>query len=261
MPNCDDLRIGGVLSASGIAGGISIQDTRIMVSDWSGIFGHVGYSLQAVQVSGRPGSALVGDGLGLSRSITLPLLITRWGPTSKGALVASSYGKQLWDNTDLLLGYLADNAGFYLEVDDPEAGTRFVQAYAINPAPLAQREWRRIQVPLLCPWPYWSEGDAENSVAGSGAGTITVGGNVDVFDAILTFSGAGTYTNSTAGWTLTVSAACVINCKTRRVTVGGVNSDNLLTARTHRDFAWFQPGANTISRSVSVTTTWRDQFE
>lgn len=258
---CDDLRIGGTLSASGISGGVSISDSRIAISDWSGVFGHVGYSQQLVQVSGRPGGTLVGDALALARFITLPLLITRWATTGKGSLVASSYGKQLWDNTDLLLGYLANPAGFYLEIDDPESGTRFTDCYVPNPAPISQTEWRRIAIPIISPWPYWREGGNELSLTGSGAGTLTVGGNVNVYDAILTFSGAGTFTNSTAGWTITVSAACVVNLGAKSVTVAGVNSDNLMTARTSRDWGWFEPGNNTLARSVSVGVTWRDQFE
>lgn len=260
-PVCDDLRIGGTLSATGIASGISIQNTRMMVADWTGVFGHVGFSLRPVQASGRPGSTLVGDGLALSRSLTLPLTVTRWGPTDRGLIVASSEGKQLWDNTDLLLGYLADPAGFYLEVDDPETGSRYVQAYAISPAAIRQREWRRMDIPLISPWPYWREGGNEQSVSGTGAGTITIGGNVKVYDAVLTFSAAGTYTNSTAGWNIVVSAACVVNLLTRRITVGGVNSDNLLTSRSSRDWGWFVPGANTIGRTTTIGTVWRDQYE
>lgn len=258
---CDDLRIGGTLSATGISGGISIADSRLTISDWSGIFGHVGYSLQVVQISGRPGGTLVGDGLGLVRFITLPLLITRWSTTGKGSLVASSYGKQLWDNTDLILGYLANPDGFYLEVDDPETGTRFTQCFTPNPSPISQIEWRRMSIPIVSPWPYWSEGGNELTNTGTGAGSLTNNGNVPIYDAILTFSGAGTFTNSTAGWTITVSAACVIDLGNRTVQVAGVNSDGLMTARTSRDWGWFEVGANTLARSVSVTVTYREQFE
>lgn len=260
MPDCDDLRIGGTLSGSGITGGVSIQDTRIMVSDWSGIFGHVGHSYQPMAVAGRPGVVLTGDGLPLERFITLPLLITRWNEVSRGAITAPSEGAQLWDNTDLLLGYLANRNGFYLEVDDPDGTSRFAFCYAVTPAAISQIEWRRMAVGLIAPWPYWKLGDTQFSDTASGGGTITITGNVPVFDPVITFSGAGTYTNTTAGWTLTTTGACVVDVGARTVQVGGVNNDNLLT-RTDREWAWFEVGANSITRSVSCTTVLRQQYE
>lgn len=35
MPTCDDLRIGGTLSATGITGGTSVNNYGISVEDWS----------------------------------------------------------------------------------------------------------------------------------------------------------------------------------------------------------------------------------
>lgn len=259
MPVCNDLRLGGTLSASGITGGVSINNSRIAIADWSGIFGHVGHSYQNLAVAGRPGVVLTGDGLPLERFVTLPLLITRWNETGRGALTAPSEGAQMWDNTDLLIGYLGTRTGFYLEVDDPDGTKRFTFCYAANADPISQTKWRRITVALISPWPYWKLGGTEFTNTASGAGTITVTGNVPVFDPVITFSAAGTYSNTTAGWTLTTTGACVIDVGARTVQVGGVNNDNLLT-RTDREWAWFEVGANTISRSVSCTTTMRMQY-
>ena len=260
---CDDLRIGGTLSGSGITGGVSISDTRIAVADWSGIFGHVAISRQAVGVTGRPGVTLVGDALPLERVITLPLLITRWNQTTKYGLTEPTFGEQLWRNTDLLLGYLADPDGFYLETDDPDGTTRFVLGYALSAVPIGQTSWRRLTVPILCPYPYWRLGGTQQSVFGSGAGTVTIVGNVNVYDAVLVFAGDGTYTNSTAAWSITItgsSSAVTVDLGARTVKQAGVDADNLMS-RTDREWGFFVPGLNTLARSVSVTTTLRDQFE
>lgn len=256
---CDDLRIGGTLSASGISGGISINNSGIAVQDWSGLFGHVGYSSVGAKVAGRPGVMLVGDALPKERFLTLSLAFTQAKRT--GGSTLASPGAYLWSNTDLILGYMADPLGFYLEVDDPLSTTRFVHCNAPDPASIDYlRQERRAVFPLLATQPYWKVGLQESTNTTNGAGSITNSGNVTVYDAILTFSGAGSFTNSTAAWTLTVSAACVLNLGTRTVTVAGVNSDNLLTARTDQAWGWFLPGANTIATTVSVTTTYRSQY-
>jgi hypothetical protein len=166
----------------------------------------------------------------------------------------------MWDNTDQIAVYLADRDGFYLEVDHPTLGSRFELCYALNAASISQpKRERNIVVPLTCPWPYWKEGGTEFTNTATGAGTITNTGDVTIYDPVITFSGAGTYTNSTEGWTLTTTGACVIDVGARTVTVGGVNNDNLLT-RTDREWAWFAVGANSVTRSVSCTTTFRVQY-
>jgi hypothetical protein len=255
---CDDLRIGGTLSSSGISGGQSINNSGIAVQDWSGLFGHVGYTLTAARVNGRPGVTLVGDALPKERYLTLNLALINARRT--GGSVLSTTGGYLWANTDLILQYLADPTGFYLEVDDPIA-TRFVFCNAPDPATIDYlRAERRAVIPLIASEPYWKVGGTETTSTGTGAGTVTITGNVNVYDAIISFSGAGNYVNSAAGWTLTVSAACIVDLGNRTVQVGGVNSDNLLTSRTDREWGWFIPGANTISRSVTSTVTLRSQY-
>lgn len=259
MP-CDDLRIGGTLSASGITGAVSINNAGIAVNDWSGIFGHTGYTVVPARIAGRPGVTLVGDALPKERYLTLNLAMTQMQRT--GGAVQSSPGAYLWHNTDTVLGYLTDPTGFYLEVDDPLSTTRFVFCNAPDPASIdLLKNERRSVIPLVASEPFWKVGGTETSNTGTGAGSITNTGNATVYDAILNFSGAGTYTNSTAAWTLTVSAACIIDLGNRTIQVAGVNSDNLLTARTDQAWGWFLPGSNTLSRSVSVTTTFRSQWD
>lgn len=257
--SCDDVRIGGILSASGISGGVSINNAGIAVNDWSGLFGHVGYSSTAARVAGRPGVTLVGDALPKERYLTLNLAMTQKRRT--GGSVLGSAGEYLWSNTDLILGYLVDPTGFYLEVDDPLSTTRFVFCNAPDPTSIdLLRNERRSIIPIICGEPYWKVGGTEITSTGTGAGTVTNTGNATVYDAIISFSGAGNYVNSTAGWTITTTGACIVDLGNRTIQVGGVNSDNLVSGRTDQAWGWFLPGANTISRSVTSTLTMRSQY-
>lgn len=251
---CNDLRLGGTLSAAGLTGGTNINTTAITVADWSGVWGHNGISLTDFEVAGRPGALLVGDALPQGRLLTLNMQITRFGPTDF-LLVEPTVQEQQLANTDTFLALLANPAGNYLEVDLPDTTKRFVHATAIQPAQVNQtKKLRTISVPMFAS-PYWRSGGNQGSTTG---GTVTNSGNVTVYDAVVTFSAAGSITNSTAGWTITVTGACVVDLGARTVTDGGGAADELMT-KTDRDWGWFLPGANTVAGS-NYTVTWRDAF-
>ena len=261
MVDCDDLRLGGTLSATGIAGGTSINSTAIHVQDWSGVLGNPGVSLTPFSVTGRPGDLLVGDALPKSRLLTLNMEITRWGPVN-GGLVEPTEQEQVVANTDDFLTLLANPLGNYLEITLPDTTLRFVKAYALDPAQVNQdRTLRRISVPMFAS-PYWRAGGNQSTDTISGADTLTTMGRVTVYDPVLVFSGDGAFTNSTAGWTLTITGstgAVTVDVGARTVTMGGVPADQVLTV-TDREWGWFLPGANTVTSSVSTVVTWRDAF-
>ena len=261
MAVCDDLRLGGTLSGTGITGGLSINSTAIHVRDWSAVLGHPGISFTPFEVAGRPGSVLVGDGLPPARFLTLNMEITRWGPTSWG-LVEPTEEEQLVQNTDDFLTLLANPAGNYLELTLPDTTLRFVHATALDPASVQQTErLRRISVPMHAS-PYWRAGGNQSTDTITGADTIVNGGRVNVYDPVLVFAGDGAFTNSTAGWTLTITGstgAVTVNAGARTVTMGGVPADQVLTF-TDREWAWFVPGNNSVTSSVSTVVTWRSAF-
>lgn len=261
MAQCDDLRLGGVLAASGITGGMSINGTAIGVTDWSGLFGHAGMTGAALEVNGRPGGFYGGDLLGRSRFPILNVEFHQEGPN--GLLVEATGCDQLWENTDDFLELLADPAGNYLEVDLPDASKRFLKVTALDPAiitqPLSRRE---LSVPLVANWPYWREGGNQSTDTITAGDTITNAGRAVVYDAVLVFAGDGTFTNSTAGWSIQVIGSAgpvTVDLGNRTVVEGGLPANNRIR-RTDRDWGWFLKGVNTVTSNVSVVVTWRIQY-
>jgi len=261
LVDCDDLRLGGTLTAAGITGGTSINSTALGVADWSGLFGHSGLSLTSNEVSGRPGGWLTGDGLGKPRQPLLNMQITRMG--INGGQTSATPQEQLWANTDVFLTKLAAPVGNYLEVDLPDGTSRFLHVTAWDAASIAQpRTVRRMSVPLYSAGSYWKAGGQESTDTIAGADAVVVGGGVSVYDPILVFAGDGTFTNSTAGWSITITGstgAVTVNCGARTVTQAGIPADQLLTV-TDREWGWFVVGSNTVTANVSVVITWRNQW-
>lgn len=251
MATCDDLYLGGTLSGTGITGGTNINSTLLGVENWSGVLGHTGLGYNPVEVSGRPGGTLTGDGLAKARLLNLNMVIMRNGALATGPL-------NLVANTDTFLTLLAKPAGNYLEVVLPDATRRFLHVTALDPASIGQqRTNRHISVPLYSSLPYWHLGGTQSSY--TSGGTITNAGPMTVYDAVVTM-GNGTFTNSTAGWSLTIAGAAgsvIVDLGARTVTESGVPADQLLT-RTDREWGWFLPGANTVTGSATVT--WRSQY-
>lgn len=258
---CDDLRLGGTLSASGITGGLSINSTAISIFDWSTLFGHAGMTGSMLEVNGRPGGFVAGDLLGKPRFPVLSIQIHKTGPD--GILVAGTADEQLWANTDEFLQLLTDPAGNYLEYDLPDATSRFLRVTALDVGLIAQGDGRRrVSVPLVADWPYWRQGGQQNSQVISGADTLTNQGRAVIYDAVLVFAGNGTLTNLTEGWMIEVTgaaAAVTVDLGARTVTEGGNPATNRIR-RDSRDWGWFGAGANSVTATVSVTVTWRRQF-
>ena len=258
---CDDLRLGGTLSPTGISGGTTINRTGLAVSDWSGVFGHGGISYTPVEVAGRPGGYVVGDSLPKHRFPTLNMAVGDWPADCEAP--GEPDGQLLWDNTDIFLALLTRPTGNYLEVDLPDGSSRFLHVYAIDPAPIAQpRTIRSMSVPLYSPHQYWKAGGAQSSDTISGSDTLVVGGTVNVYDPVLTFAGNGTLQHSDLDWQLDIAGASgpvTVDLGARTVTQAGVAADQLLNP-SNRLWGWFTPGSNTVLSSVAVTVTWRNQY-
>lgn len=260
---CNDLRIGGTLSGSGISGGISINDTRINVSDWSGILGKVGYDRRIQEVAGRAGGYVTGDGLPNVRIVTLNLTIKRWNETAQGALTEASEELQIEANTDLALQYLGNPDGFYLERDLPDGTSRFVHGYAIDPTSFTQRTWRRGSFLIRCDTPFWREGGTQSSDSLSGSDTLTNAGNATLYDAVLTFPSTGA-TLAGPDWTIATaatSAPVVVDLGARTVLRGATNVDALLTL-ADGVWPWFELGSTAVTVTGSaIGVTWRTPWQ
>lgn len=256
---CNDLRLGGTLSGTGITGGTSINNTALSVQDWSGLLGNPGLAYTPFEVAGRPGAFLVGDGLPRARLLNLNMQITRWGPVDYG-LVEPTEEEQLVANTDAFLALLQSPQ--YLEVDMPDLTSRFLQVTSIDPSFIEQpRRNRAISVPLQGS-AYWREGGSQSTDTLNGADSLAVGGNANVYDAVLVFAGDGTLTHSGLGWSLEIAGstgAVTVDLGNRTVTQGGTPAEELLI-RNNANWGWFVPGANATSSDVSVGVTWRDAY-
>ena len=267
MIGCDDLRLGGTLSATGITGGISINGTAYTINDWSSIFGTAGVSASQVEVYGRPGGIVAGDRLGLPYFFDLNLAIL--DRNSSGGLTEPTYPEQLQANTDLFLGMLASQSPEYLEVDMPDGTSRFRAVSNLFPAPISQpRALRTISAPMQDTWPYWHEGGNESTDTITGADTMVVDGNVNVYDAVLVFSGDGTFTHSTLGGAIEVTGsggAVTVDLGNRTVEEGGNPAPNRIRRTvvpgSGRIWGWFTDGNNSVTSDVSVVVTWRDQYQ
>lgn len=265
MPTCDDLRIGGTLSATGITGGTSVNNYGISVEDWSQILGTGGVSASVQVVNGRPGGFVAGDQLGRERYPTLNLAITDLN--ASGGLTSPTPPEQKQDNTDALLALVGNPAGNYYEVDMPDSTSRFLYAYNFDAAPISQpRRKRTIRIPLVSPMPYWKEGGNQSTDTINGSDTLVNGGNANVYDAVLVFAGDGSFSHNTLGWVLTISGsggAVTVNMGARTVTEGGNAADNLLrrSGPDARKWGWFTPGNNSVTTTVSVEVTWRSSWQ
>lgn len=256
--SCDDLILGGTLGDAGITGGFSINGTALSVADWSDILGHAGYRKTPVIVSGRPGARIVGEGLPKERYFTLRLNVGRIG--QGGVMTKPTPSEQLTANTDAFLAAVANPDGNLLQIVMPDTSRRYLYVYSPDPGSVSQpARNRQIRVPLVAHWGYWRDTVATTDTL-SGADTAVVGGTVRVYDPVFTFAGDGSL--STADWSLTIAGstgAVVVDVGERTVTQGGVRADELLTI-TRRDWAWFDPGNNAVTATVSVGAKWRSQW-
>lgn len=265
MSRCSDLRLGGTLSASGITGALSINDTAIGVADWAGLLGTPGITGSAQVVNGRPGMFLAGDQLGRPRFFGLNIRIGRLGPN--GTLTEPDANHQVWENTDDFLTAVQVPETL-LEVDLPDGTSRFLRVtnLDIGLSTFHQKK-REFSIPLVSDWPYWRAGGQEESDVVSAPVSITVGGRKNVYDAVLVFSGNGTFTHSGLGWAIQVLGAAgpvTVDLGARTVTEGGLAAQNRIrrtpVTGQGRVWGWFTPGANSVTSSVSVTVTRRAQF-
>jgi len=262
MTTCDDLRLGGELSSTGIANGVSINNTGLSVADWSGLLGTAGITGRPVEVFGRPGAYLAGDRLGQPRFPTLNMNITGWDRLGGTAWVNT----QLQDNTDTFLELLTNPDGEYLEVDMPDTTSRFLLVQNLDPASISQpKRVRSMRVPLFSPFPYWKEGGAQDSqTIATTTANLSVGGNREVYDFVMVFAGDGIVTHNGLGWTIEVTGSggvVTVDLTTQPISIteGGMPANNRVR-RNNRKWGWLVPGNNSITTTASVGFTWRSSW-
>jgi hypothetical protein len=132
--------------------------------------------------------------------------------------------------------------------------------FTIQPAPvITEGKHRLISQTLEASYPYWRE-DVLLTDTVSGADTITNPGTAEIFDAILVFSGAGSFTNSTTGQVITTTAAAEIDVNNHLVLSGGLDVDGVAQVDGNQ-WMRFKKGVNTVVSTVSVDVKWRPAYK
>lgn len=268
MVTCDDLKLGGTLSAAGLTGATSINSTALGVADWSTLFGTVGQSGTLVGVYGRPGVIVAGDRLPRERLLTLSVNVHSRVVAGEDCTPSE---QALLDNTDTFLELASRRDGVYLEVTLPDGTTRFTQVENLDPGPMVQPSFfRRFNIPFVARWGMWWSGGQESSQVVSGGTVVAVGGTQIVYDAVLTFSAATTFLHLGLGWGIEALAGTfpLTVDLGKRLVYTGSNPDNHATNRIRRTvvpgdgrlWGWFEPGNNNTTAGANVTVTWRNQW-
>lgn len=263
MIGCDDLLIGGTVTAGGVTGGYSVNGTAYSVGDWSELFGGTGLTGRQLEVLGRPGGYMTGDLLGRSRFFNLELVIL--DRNTSGGLTEPTSQEQRDENTDVLLATIASGVPQVLEVLMADGSSRYITATALDASPIEQpRRQRRITIPYETTWPYWRDAGAVSTDTMSGADTLAVAGKQPVYDAVLTFAGNGSLTHPGLGWSITIagaSGAVVVDLGNRTVTEGGNEATNRMRRTGGRVWGWFTPGNNSVTAAgTTVGVAYRAQY-
>jgi hypothetical protein len=168
---------------------------------------------------------------------------------------------QIIENLLGMVGFFGEGTPLTVEWQIDTARSLYLQGWTIQGAPVVveQGGHRLLSQPLEASYPYWRQADVETDVI-AGADTITNPGTAAVWDAEMTFSGAGTFTNTTTGQIVTATGAGVLDVLTGSVTVGGVDADGLITGNTSQIMRFVQ-GVNTVTSTVSVSVKWRPGYK
>ena len=264
---CDRVRFGGTISGSTLSGGTVVESQAIGLTTWGGLLGHPGFRGFNAQTLGRDGS-IHRDKPYAPRLMTLS--VAAWNRDAVGTITAAGgAAEELDDNQDTLLGLIDGNGGeFIAEVDMTDGTTRWIRLAVSGPAsfvdgPLfgAVHAARTLLVPLIAAYPMW-QSETLYSDTLSGADTLTNLGNGRISNAVLTFSGDGTLTNTDNGDALTVAgstAAVTVDVAAQTVLMGGTAADNVLTPATP-EWMRFKGGTTNVTATVSVGVSYRDHW-
>ena len=90
---CEDIKIGGTVTAAGITGGTSVSNHALMVADYSGLWGTVAKRASVQRSIGQPGGVVTGLELPDYRIQTLTLRSTDMTSTGAGKTITAIVGQ------------------------------------------------------------------------------------------------------------------------------------------------------------------------
>lgn len=236
---------------------------------WDGLFGFPGRRGQNVGVVGQPGRYRTFPKLSEQRAGRLGLLIR---PQSSTGTVTLPGGRcqHLEANQDLILGLIGSETLQTLEWDMCDGTSRFLDVEFVDSSTISHRPGGARELPLsfVAAYPAWRKSGTPVTVnVTTGAGvSVNPGGNAPVDNAVLTFTAAGTLTNTLTGEQVTVDPAAggpvTVDTWTGQVTQGGVPARNRVTGISHARILHLEPNvANPLTATgatiaVSYTPHW-----
>lgn len=125
-----------------------------------------------------------------------------------------------------------------------------VNTLLIKPGGQPSKGQNRFEVifPMIADKPFWRGPLTSTTLTGS----FTPGGTAPVDDMVLTFAGANTIVNGRNSDRIQVTAACVVDCGRRQVTVGGSPAPGIIIPANDR-WLHLEPGANAITGSCAIS--------
>lgn len=259
---CEDIKIGGTVTAGGITGGTSVSNYALMVADYSNLWGNVAKRAAAVRSIGQPGGVVTGLEIPDYRISTLTLRSTNLDATG-----GTATAQQLWDNQDTLTSLFTAAGGSVLEWILP-AESRWTRFYTLQSAGVqVVGKYRTLSIPLTGVWPYW-QSDTQQSQVVNGAGvSISIGGTVQrIYNPTIVFSADGTFTDNTSGLAITVTGSGAPVTVARDTTTGrwtALEGGSPVPGKLSiADPRWiFLTRGGTFTSTVSCTVYWRNQWE
>lgn len=233
---------------------------------WDGLFGFPGRRGDNVPVVGQPGRFRTTPKLAEERTFSLGLLIR---PQDQFGLVTTSKCQHVEANQDLILGLVGSETPLVLEWDMCDGTTRFLEVEFTASMSIAHRDSGARELPILgrAPYPAWRQTGTTSTVVTTGpAVNVNPGGNAAVDDCLLTFTAAGTLTNTLTGEAVTVDPGgagdVTVDCWTGDVMQGGVPARNRVTSITDPRILHLVPAVNNplTATGASVTVTYQPHW-
>lgn len=268
MADCDRIRFGGTITGSTLTGGTIVESQAIGLTSWSGLLGHPGKRGVNSTLLGQDGQYWRPKNYA-ARVMTLS--VAAWDRNASGTITApNGRCEELDDNQDTLLELIDGNGGeFIIEYDHAGGDTRWIRAEVAGPATYtdgpvfgSRHAARTLLVPLTAAYPFWQSETLHTDTL-SGSDTVVNAGNGRIGNAVLTFSGDLTFTNTTTGDVLEVdgsTAAVTVDVGARTVTMSGSPADGVLLP-AEQYWMRFQKGTNNVTVSTgTVGVEFRDHW-
>ena len=229
---------------------------------WDGLFGYPGRRGSNAAIVGQPGRFRTAPKLAEERSGRLGVLIRPQDQFGKVTLPGGGC-QHLEANQDLILGLVGAEVPQTLEWDMCDGTSRFLDVEFLSSTQIAHRVSGARELPLtfVAAYPAWQTSGAPvvSEITVGAAVDVNPGGNAPVDNAVLTFTAAGTLTNTLTGEAVTVDPGgggpVTVDAWTGAVTQGGAPARNRVVAISHARILHLVPAVNNPLTATGATVT------